>query len=563
MQQPATTKNVDILATLDDQPQVSFFPWEMEVQDTAASMAQSIHPQGLLSAILTDEQWAAYPGNSTTDLQGQIQVKAKYQPPAYVDINDQMSSVELYVAKAQNDRLQIWIDSAAILKRAVIKSLGRVVRQVIQDSRIRFQQMSVLDIITKVRARYGQMQKDTKLDLQERMLTMLTTMDDLDTHIANLQEMFNTSGTAGFPVDQDRQVEIFRETICAQPLIAKVLEKFDMKFPTGRGVTYDQLSAYLILHLPALKHAQMAATRANAHLAASTAFAALETESKRLQAQLDQAKRKRGPKSTKNQNKNNKKRNGQAKQHERANDKHKPSVKADGTSETSTAGLNYCHAHGYQGSHTSAECKVLNSDKRKYTNEMRRAKNPNHPRGGSTKVNGQVVQTQKITANLVYDPNEDHEILDDEAATFLASVLNEQDQAEDYETEDVTAMMTDDIILLENDTQPRANMEIDQSNESEDDASDHTRVCGPVAGLITHPAQAVTTQPAVTAGSHPHDRPGFGQASRKGPDLGGSKAVGVIETVATSVPAQHESSSIPSASKYTLIEDGTVQEILS
>jgi hypothetical protein len=168
--------------------------------------------------------------------------------------------------------------------------------------------------------------------------------------------------------------------------------------------------------------------------------------------------------------------------------------------------LNYCHAHGYQGSHTSAECKILNSDKRKYTKDMRRAKNPNYPPGGSTKVNGQVVQTQKIMANLVYDSNEDHEILDDETATFLASVLNEQDQAEDYETEDVTAMMTDDIILLENDTQPRANMEIDQSNESEDDASDHTRVCGPVAGLITHPAQAVTTQPAVTAGSHQSHR---------------------------------------------------------
>ena len=70
------------------------------------------------------------------------------------------------------------------------------------------------------------------------------------------------------------------------------------------------------------------------------------------------------------------------------------------------------------------------------------------------------------------------------------------------------------------------------------DTSDHTRVCGSLkASLLTHPTQAITAAPGarpVIAGSYPHDRTGSGSSSRKGPDLGGGKVVGVTETVAIS-----------------------------
>ncbi len=70
------------------------------------------------------------------------------------------------------------------------------------------------------------------------------------------------------------------------------------------------------------------------------------------------------------------------------------------------------------------------------------------------------------------------------------------------------------------------------------DISDHTRVCGSLkASLLTHPTQAITAAPgarSVIAASYPHDRTGSGLSSRKGPDLGGGKVVGVTETVAIS-----------------------------
>ncbi len=290
-----TIKNVEILTTLDEDPHVSFFAWDMEVQDTAASMAKSIHPNGLLSEILTNDQWAAYPGNTTMDQHGQPQVAARYQPPAYVDIVATMTNAEMYVAKANNDRLQLWIDSTETLKRALIKSLGKVVRQVIKDKKVRFQQMSVSALVTEVRTRYGNMQRDTKLTLKERMATLLPTIDGLDTHVSNLQDMFDISETAGFPVDMDDQVDIFRESVCAQPLIGKLLETFDLTFPDAKTVSFDQVTAYLILHLPNLKHSQMTATRASANLVAATAYSTLEAESKRLKAENEKLKRKRTP----------------------------------------------------------------------------------------------------------------------------------------------------------------------------------------------------------------------------------------------------------------------------
>jgi hypothetical protein len=249
-------KNVEILTSLAEDPYVSFFPWKLGVHDTASGMAKSIDPKGLLSEILTDEEWAAYPGNKTIDGNEQIQIAARYQAPAYIEINNTMTSVDLFVAKASNDRLQIWIDSLESLKRAVIQSLGRTVRQIVRDSKIRFQRLSAREILIRVTARYGDMQKDTEAHLKEKMLTMLQNSDGLDSHISDLRELYDISDTAGFPVDEYRKVAIFRESVCAHPLILKIFESFDIEFPHAKRTTYEQITAYLSVQSPGKAYTQ-------------------------------------------------------------------------------------------------------------------------------------------------------------------------------------------------------------------------------------------------------------------------------------------------------------------
>ena len=135
---------------------------------------------------------------------------------------------------------------------------------------------------------------------------MLQTADGLDTHISNLQDMFDVSETAGFSVDEMDKVDIFRESVSGHPIIVKVFETFDFEYPDPKLATYDQLTAYLVLHLPNLRHAQLAATRATANLVAATAYSALEAETKRLKAEMEKLKRQRPSGNNKSQIKTDK-----------------------------------------------------------------------------------------------------------------------------------------------------------------------------------------------------------------------------------------------------------------
>jgi hypothetical protein len=103
----------------------------MDRQDATTIFARSLHPLGLLSSILTARQWEDNPGNATMDAQGQVQIAPRYTPPACTELDPNMSSVQLYIAKEKNDKLQLWIDASDVLKRVVIKSLGESVREII------------------------------------------------------------------------------------------------------------------------------------------------------------------------------------------------------------------------------------------------------------------------------------------------------------------------------------------------------------------------------------------------------------------------------------------------
>ena len=70
-----------ILLNLDEDPKVQFFPWELEVRNVAASMCKTITPRGLLSVLLTDEQWNAYSANITVDPQGLVVIAPRFTPP--------------------------------------------------------------------------------------------------------------------------------------------------------------------------------------------------------------------------------------------------------------------------------------------------------------------------------------------------------------------------------------------------------------------------------------------------------------------------------------------------
>jgi hypothetical protein len=363
-----------ILTTLEEEPHVNFFPWELDVRNAAASMCKAISPRGHLSLVLTDPQWDVYPANQIVNQAGQPDIAPRYVPPVYVEVNDAMTSVQLYVAKSSNDKLMDWVNGEEALKTVIEISLGRVVSQVVRCPTNGFTLMSILDIMAAVRARYGLMQKDTRASLDARMIARLQSTQVFDAHLSNLAQQFVISQIGGFPVNEDEKVRIFRESVFGHPLIAKALEKYDFDFPDSRTQTFQSISAYVLLNLPNLQDASRAAERATANTMTSEVYLTLEAENKKLKS--SQAQKKRG--GGKGKGKGNKKK----KKGRQQGDKIDKTDKSDKP-------LLYCHAHGAQHTHGSRDCKLMAADTTRFTAAMRNAKDAEHPHGGSTKVLGQ------------------------------------------------------------------------------------------------------------------------------------------------------------------------------
>ena len=370
-----------ILLTLDEDPKVQFFPWELEVRNVAASMCKTITPRGLLSVLLTDEQWNAYSANITVDPQGLVVIAPRFAPPNFIDINDTMSSVELFVATASNTKLLEWSTHEEALKTAITESLGSVVRQIVKHSVDGFTLMSIQDIMARVRARYGRMRPNTKLDLKERMTARLASTDLLDTHVSTLRENFTISAIGGQTIAEDKKVQYLRASLSGHALIDAALSQYTFAHPDETTQTFEGMVTYIEDHLPNLQAASKIAAQATANVMASEVYLTLEAENKTLkeqqikhsQDQNDQNRKRRKGGKGKGKNKKNKKGN--------RND-------SDKSNPASDRPLKYCHAHGTQHTHTSQKCKLMAGDKSRFNAAMRAAKDSTHPPGGSTKVLG-------------------------------------------------------------------------------------------------------------------------------------------------------------------------------
>ena len=63
---PATSDTQLIIKqTLDTDPEINFIPWELNVQDVAATKARNLHPRVLLSLVLNQNQWDTHVLNTS------------------------------------------------------------------------------------------------------------------------------------------------------------------------------------------------------------------------------------------------------------------------------------------------------------------------------------------------------------------------------------------------------------------------------------------------------------------------------------------------------------------
>ena len=117
-------KTIDI--TMEVDPELTYLPWKVSVENFAASKAIVIAPSGLLTDILTDIQWDALPLNRVVSPGGTVTIMPRPTLPTHIPITMGMTNSAISVAKYENERHVIWHTAQANFKSSLIRSLGPV-----------------------------------------------------------------------------------------------------------------------------------------------------------------------------------------------------------------------------------------------------------------------------------------------------------------------------------------------------------------------------------------------------------------------------------------------------
>jgi hypothetical protein len=238
--------------------------------------------------------------------------------------------------------------------------------------------MMPIDIIDAVRAHYGKTTTRTVMRLDEILAEKLDNVRNFKTHAAKMQNAFSIATAAGIPMDEIARTKLLRTSIRGHHVMDKLVEGYDHDYPDFLQRTFSGLCDYLNTHLPNAESRE-ADTKAHGlsvqtngrneddillsmNAEQITAYLAATNDAKKWKAKL----------------------NKQLKKSKRQQSSTTTSSDDDSEQPAKRPRVeHYCHCHGTQFSHTSAECKVMQADKKRFTSAMRNATNSQSPPGGS------------------------------------------------------------------------------------------------------------------------------------------------------------------------------------
>jgi hypothetical protein len=89
---------------LEDDPELSYFTWKVQVEDDASNAATLVEPTGLLTLIVKDLTWEAYPPNQRVSPGRTLHIAPRPVIPVHVPITVGMTNAQISVAKYANKR---------------------------------------------------------------------------------------------------------------------------------------------------------------------------------------------------------------------------------------------------------------------------------------------------------------------------------------------------------------------------------------------------------------------------------------------------------------------------
>jgi hypothetical protein len=375
-----------IKQTLDIDPETNFINWwERNVQDVAATTGRTITgAQGLLGLVLNIAQWNANALNISVNDDGNQVIAKRYAAPVYVELDANMSATEITITEARNKTREDWMIAEQNLKRAMMDSLRLAIRHIIAPPPLCFQNMTPIDIINTVRAHYGKTTTRTVRRLDEILAEKLDNVRNFKTHAAKMQNAFSIGTASGIPMDEIMRTKLLRTSILDHHVMDKLVEGYDHDYLNILQQTFAGLCDYLNTHLPNAESRE-ADTKAHGlsvqHKGKSEGDILLSMNAEQITAYLA---------ATNDAKKWKTKHNKQLKKTKRQHASTTFSSDDDSEQPVKKPRVeHYCYCHGTQYSHTSAVCKVMESDKKRFTSAMRNATNSQSPPGGSVRKPGE------------------------------------------------------------------------------------------------------------------------------------------------------------------------------
>jgi hypothetical protein len=383
----------------NERPGTYVFTWKVGVENYAANKATIVEQTGLLSSILSDPEWDNCSLNRTTSPDGTLTIAPRPAPPVHIPITAGMTNADIAVAKYNNDRHLIWHDALASFKSALIRSLGPTLEGTIGPPPDGFKQLSVRQIGDAVRAKYGTVDQMALAKMEEALTSPLGHVADLDKHLASFKRHMLMQTVAGYSIEEYRKVRMFRQSVSAHHQIAQCLthhqiaqclRDYDKDFPDPLTVTYQSITEYVVRHLPNIRAASsLSVSTPTGRVLMATASGDPDTQTRPAHA-MSLVELQCAYSVLEHKHRNLQKRQKRGKRTAQDTKRHKDGKTTQSDQPITAASCKfYCHAHGYQNSHTSAQCKVVLSQKANFTTEMRQATSPTNPPGGSTSIRGQ------------------------------------------------------------------------------------------------------------------------------------------------------------------------------
>ncbi len=361
--------------TLKSNPRLVYRQFRANViSELSLSCSEIVDQFGLLFFMLSDVQWAALPGITTVDAAGNDEIAEGYDiiTPLVQPANNNAVALELY--KNQRDERKVVKKAINEFTKKFINSLPPDDISFLSDRGGMFGMMAVTlqQLFAHTEQKYAVLNStdfDKIFDDLKKLKTPIQDYSDLAEAHRNLHLILAGANQVS---TEYLKTQYFMQALREDPAGKYATDIFIRTFPAIPNRTFNELVETVIEHAPAYvpTTTSMGYTNAMATMSVSTAAAAstkmdeagLAALIAQHQKDLSAMKRKNGtmPQAA--------------------------SGKPRGPPTPKTGTMKYCHKHGYQHSHTGAQCLVMLNNPVQYTAQHLATVDPQAPAGGNTAI---------------------------------------------------------------------------------------------------------------------------------------------------------------------------------